>query len=166
MHEPDFMILTSSLCWQAWQMAPYVEAVLRQPRSHFIIRGAAKLLQARHERTRTRTLQRSLMHLQQLTEAPSQPEPPTMTRFRCFSSALNSGVDVNMLCFGTRASAAVNMAPVEAVVTSDAIYYCLTASGVMLLRLLYILMQCLSQLLGGVRISCWRFPTAAAPMVC
>ncbi|DBB11777.1 hypothetical protein WJX82_011005 [Trebouxia sp. C0006] len=67
---------------QAWQMAPYVEAVLRQTRSHPVIRASAKLLQARHERTRTRTLERSLMHLQQLAEAPSQPQPPHMTRLR------------------------------------------------------------------------------------
>ena len=63
-------------------MAPYVEAVLRQPRSHPVIRASAKLLQARHERTRTRTLERSLMHLQQLAEAPTQLHPPTMTRLR------------------------------------------------------------------------------------
>ena len=67
---------------QAWQMAPYVEAVLRQQRSQPIIRAAAKLLQARHERTRTRTLERSLVRLQQLAEAPSQPLPPIMARFR------------------------------------------------------------------------------------
>ncbi|KAL3155216.1 hypothetical protein ABBQ32_013155 [Trebouxia sp. C0010 RCD-2024] len=67
---------------QAWQMAPYVEAVLRQPRSHPLIRSAAKLLQTRHERTRTRTLERSLMQLQQLAEAPSQPLPRVKTRFR------------------------------------------------------------------------------------
>jgi len=70
------------LSLQAWQMAPYVEAVLRQQRSHPVIRASAKLLQARHERTRTRTLERSLMHLQQLAEAPSQPQPPAMTRLR------------------------------------------------------------------------------------
>lgn len=63
-------------------MAPYVEAVLRQQRSHPLVRAAAKLLQTRHERTRTRTLERSLMQLQQLAEAPSQPLPPVMTRFR------------------------------------------------------------------------------------
>lgn len=67
---------------QAWQMAPYVEAVLRQRRSQPVIRAAAKLLQARHERTRTRTLERSLMHLQQLAEAPTQSLPPILTRFR------------------------------------------------------------------------------------
>lgn len=69
-------------CLQAWQMAPFVEAVLRQQRSQPIIRAMAKLLQARHERTRTRTLERSLMHLQQLAEAPSQPLPPIMIRLR------------------------------------------------------------------------------------
>lgn len=67
-------------------MAPYVEAVLRQQRSHPVIRASAKLLQARHERTRTRTLERSLMHLQQLAEAPSQPQPPAMTRLRWVDS--------------------------------------------------------------------------------
>ena len=63
-------------------MAPYVEAVLKQQRSHPVIRASAKLLQARHERTRTRTLERSLMHLQQLAEAPDQPQPHVITRFR------------------------------------------------------------------------------------
>ena len=68
---------------QAWQMAPYVEAVLRQQRSHPLLRASAKLLQARHERTRTRTLERSLMHLQQVAEGAGQALPATMTRFRC-----------------------------------------------------------------------------------
>ena len=67
---------------QAWQMAPYIEAVLRQPRSHPLVRATAQLLQARHERTRTRTLERSLMHLQQLAEGADQPRPPVTARLR------------------------------------------------------------------------------------
>lgn len=82
----DVIPLMHGRCMQAWQMAPYVEAVLRQQRSQPLIRAAAKLLQARHERTRTRTLERSLMHLQQLAEAPSQPLPPVMTRLRSAST--------------------------------------------------------------------------------
>jgi len=90
---------------QAWQMAPYVEAVISQPRSHFLIQvlvvfrvsnhagsvledpnqpivsmllnpqASAMLHKARHERTRTRTQERALMSAEQLSEALSPPSP-------------------------------------------------------------------------------------------
>lgn len=67
---------------QAWQMAPYAEAVLRQPRSFPLLRGAGQLMKARHERSRTRTLERSLMHMQTLADGQNQSQPPVMTRLR------------------------------------------------------------------------------------
>ena len=35
---------------QGWQMAPYAEACLSQPRSHFLLQATARLQRARHER--------------------------------------------------------------------------------------------------------------------
>lgn len=63
-------------------MAPYAEAVLRQAKSYPLLRAAGQLMKARHERSRTRTLERSLMHMQMLAEGQNQPQPPVMTRLR------------------------------------------------------------------------------------
>ena len=63
-------------------MAPYAEAVLRQPRTFPLLRAGAELLKARHERSRTRTLERSLVQMQTLAEAVNQPLPPVATRLR------------------------------------------------------------------------------------
>ncbi|KAF5842032.1 hypothetical protein DUNSADRAFT_9601, partial [Dunaliella salina] len=54
---------------QLWEMAPYLEAVLSQPRSHMMLQATARLLKARHERTRSRTRERALLHMEQLLEA-------------------------------------------------------------------------------------------------
>ncbi len=54
---------------QAYQMAPYVEAVLRQPTTTPACRYAARLLRARHERTRSRTRARSLLAYESLLDA-------------------------------------------------------------------------------------------------
>uniref|UniRef100_A0A7S3QZ63 TPR-like protein n=1 Tax=Dunaliella tertiolecta TaxID=3047 RepID=A0A7S3QZ63_DUNTE len=54
---------------QLWEMAPYLEAVLSQPRSHMMLQATARLLKARHERTRNRTRERALLHMEQLLEA-------------------------------------------------------------------------------------------------
>jgi len=54
---------------QQWQMAPYVEAALTQPRSQFMLQVTARLLKARHERTRGRTRERALLALEQLCAA-------------------------------------------------------------------------------------------------
>ena len=63
-------------------MAPYAEAVVGQARSWPLVRAAGQLVKARHERSRTRTLERSLMHMQALAEGQNQPQPPVMTRLR------------------------------------------------------------------------------------
>ncbi|KAK9827709.1 hypothetical protein WJX81_003255 [Elliptochloris bilobata] len=67
---------------RAWQAAPFLDAVLRQPRSRFLLRAAARLLRARHERERPRTRERALLALQQLVEAKHAPWPPTARRLR------------------------------------------------------------------------------------
>ncbi|GAX73776.1 hypothetical protein CEUSTIGMA_g1227.t1 [Chlamydomonas eustigma] len=54
---------------QAWEMAPYVDAVMSQSKSHFMLQAAARLQKVRHERTRNRTRERALLSAEQLTEA-------------------------------------------------------------------------------------------------
>ncbi|GBF87798.1 hypothetical protein Rsub_00509 [Raphidocelis subcapitata] len=54
---------------QQWEMAPYIEAVLVQPRSQWALQQAARLLKARHERTRGRTRERALLALERLCAA-------------------------------------------------------------------------------------------------
>lgn len=68
-------------------MAPYVEAVLAQPKSRFLLQLAARLFRARHERTRNRTRERSLLTMEQLGEAVVGPRgPPVASRMHyCFS---------------------------------------------------------------------------------
>ncbi|EFJ51673.1 hypothetical protein VOLCADRAFT_87348 [Volvox carteri f. nagariensis] len=61
---------------QGWQMAPWVEAVLGQPRGVFMTLAAAKLNKTRHERTRGRTKERALLQMDQLTEAVTGLPPP------------------------------------------------------------------------------------------
>ncbi|CAL5228170.1 g11251 [Coccomyxa viridis] len=65
-----------------WRMAPYLDAVLQQKRSRFLIRLSAQLLRARHERERNRTRERALLALQQVVEATEQPLPPPAQRMR------------------------------------------------------------------------------------
>ncbi|KAK9803992.1 hypothetical protein WJX72_011120 [[Myrmecia] bisecta] len=67
---------------QAWQMAPYIEAVLRQPRSAHLLRASARLHRARHERTRTRTKERALMQIQQIADCMAVEQPPNWRRMR------------------------------------------------------------------------------------
>eukprot|EP00891_Asterochloris_glomerata_P006781 jgi/Astpho2/6781/Aster-x0741 len=67
---------------QAWQMAPFADALLAQKRSRPMLRLGARLLRARHERGRTRTLERSLVQMQQVVEATEQPQPPVASRMR------------------------------------------------------------------------------------
>jgi hypothetical protein len=54
---------------QQWEMAPYVEAVLTQRASQYALQASARLLKARHERTRGRTRERALLALEQLCAA-------------------------------------------------------------------------------------------------
>jgi len=70
---------------QNWQAAPYVEAVLQQPRTQCALQATARLFKVRHERSRPRTRERSLMSLEQLTEAVRDPAaaPPAHVRLRC-----------------------------------------------------------------------------------
>ena len=67
---------------QAWQMAPFADALLAQKRSRPMLRLGARLLRARHERARTRTLERSLVQMQQVVEATEQSQPPVASRMR------------------------------------------------------------------------------------
>ena len=63
-------------------MAPFADALLAQKRSRPMLRLGARLLRARHERGRTRTLERSLVQMQQVVEATEQPQPPVASRMR------------------------------------------------------------------------------------
>ncbi|GIL61603.1 hypothetical protein Vafri_16033 [Volvox africanus] len=67
---------TSADDLQEWQMAPWVEAVLSQPRGVFMTLAGAKLNKIRHERTRGRTKERALLHMDQLMEAVTGAPPP------------------------------------------------------------------------------------------
>jgi hypothetical protein len=51
-----------------WEAAPYVEAVLREPRSQPALQLCARLLKARHEAARGRTRERALMTLEALAD--------------------------------------------------------------------------------------------------
>ncbi|KAL6762659.1 hypothetical protein V8C86DRAFT_3173802 [Haematococcus lacustris] len=51
---------------QDWQMAPYVEAVLMQQHSRPVLQVMARLLKIRHEKKRSRTRERALLHMEQL----------------------------------------------------------------------------------------------------
>ncbi|GIM17240.1 hypothetical protein Vretimale_19748, partial [Volvox reticuliferus] len=70
---------TSADDLQEWQMAPWVEAVLSQPRGVFMTLAGAKLNKTRHERTRGRTKERALLHMDQLMEAVTGAPPPSTT---------------------------------------------------------------------------------------
>ena len=63
-------------------MAPFADALLAQKRSRPMLRLGARLLRARHERARTRTLERSLVQMQQVVEATEQSQPPVASRMR------------------------------------------------------------------------------------
>ncbi|BDA46600.1 Tetratricopeptide repeat protein 27 [Coccomyxa sp. Obi] len=67
---------------RAWRMAPFIDAVLRQPRSRPLLRASARLLRARHERERNRTRERALLSLQQVVEATEQRLPAPAHRMR------------------------------------------------------------------------------------
>lgn len=60
---------------RSWQMAPYVEAVLSQPRTAPALYYAARLLRARHERARSRTRARALMAYERLLRLTRHPLP-------------------------------------------------------------------------------------------
>ncbi|KAG2451048.1 hypothetical protein HYH02_004316 [Chlamydomonas schloesseri] len=60
---------TSADDLQQWQVAPWVEAVLGQSSGQFMVAAAAKLYKTRHERTRTRTRERAMLHADELNEA-------------------------------------------------------------------------------------------------
>eukprot|EP00884_Botryococcus_braunii_P019461 jgi/Botrbrau1/6199/Bobra.0344s0039.1 len=65
-----------------WRVAPYLDGVLRQPRSFPLLRWAALLARAQHERQRNRTRGRSLLMLEQLATAFSDPDLPVPIRLR------------------------------------------------------------------------------------
>ena len=60
---------------RAWEMAPFIEAVRCQPAGAPLVRAAADLLAARHERTRGRTAARALAGLEGLVQALWPPSP-------------------------------------------------------------------------------------------
>jgi hypothetical protein len=70
---------------QQWQMAPFVEAVLQQQSTQYMLHATARLLKCRHERERGRTRERSLMQLEQLCNALQAAQPAAGVRLPfCF----------------------------------------------------------------------------------
>lgn len=65
---------------RSWQMAPYVEAVLSQPRTSPCVLYAARLLRAQHERARSRTRARALLAYERLLTMLRRPAPPPVAR--------------------------------------------------------------------------------------
>ena len=65
---------------RAWDMAPFVEAVRGQARGAPMLRAAADLLAARHERTRGRTRMRALSCMEALVDTLRAPEPLAASR--------------------------------------------------------------------------------------
>lgn len=63
-----------------WQMAPFVEAVLSQPRTTPSIYYAARLLRAQHERARSRTRARALLAYERLLACLRRTTPPAHKR--------------------------------------------------------------------------------------
>lgn len=71
---------------QMWEMAPYVEAVLSQPRLPVLARRCALLLQARHEKSRSRTRERSMIHMQEAADGDGSTMDSSARRMQfCFS---------------------------------------------------------------------------------
>ena len=60
---------------QRWEMAPYVEAMLTQHRLVPLVRRLVLLLQARHEKLRPRTRERSIVHMQEAADAHAASSP-------------------------------------------------------------------------------------------
>jgi hypothetical protein len=70
---------------QQWQMAPFVEAVLQQQSTQYMLHATARLLKCRHEKERGRTRERSLMQLEQLCNALQAAQPAAGVRLPfCF----------------------------------------------------------------------------------
>jgi hypothetical protein len=70
---------------QQWQMAPFVEAVLQQQCTQYMLHATARLLKCRHEKERGRTRERSLMQLEQLCNALQAAQPGAGVRLPfCF----------------------------------------------------------------------------------
>jgi hypothetical protein len=70
---------------QQWQMAPFVEAVLQQQSTQYMLHATARLLKCRHEKERGRTRERSLMQLEQLCNALQAAQPGAGVRLPfCF----------------------------------------------------------------------------------
>eukprot|EP00879_Flechtneria_rotunda_P017593 GHRR01018443.1.p1 GENE.GHRR01018443.1~~GHRR01018443.1.p1 ORF type:complete len:607 (+),score=293.02 GHRR01018443.1:146-1822(+) len=65
---------------QQWQMAPFVEAVLQQQSTQYMLHATARLLKCRHEKARGRTRERALMQLEQLCNALESRQPPMTVR--------------------------------------------------------------------------------------
>jgi tetratricopeptide (TPR) repeat protein len=118
---------------RAWDMAPYVEAVRAQPRGAPVLRAAADLLAARHERTRGRTRMRALSCLEALADALRAPLPPVAAR-ACFAwaawlppvPALRRELGEQLLSAGLVGAA---MAMFEALELWDALIVCLQLAG-------------------------------------
>ena len=55
-----------------WEMSPYLERVLMQQKSRPIVRACATVLVTRHEKTRTRTRERALLSLEDITRSVSE----------------------------------------------------------------------------------------------
>ena len=54
---------------QPWEMAAYVDALARQKRTQFLLHAAATLQASRLEKARSRTRDRALLQMEQLTES-------------------------------------------------------------------------------------------------
>ena len=95
-----------------WEAAPYVEAVLREPRSQPALQVAARLLKARHEAARGRTRERALLTLEALGDYAAGAPPGAAV------SALAADTDAAVAAAAAAAAAAGPGASCAAAVAS------------------------------------------------
>ena len=67
---------------RSWSVAPYHECVQTQRRSRPVLRAAAAVLSARHERERARTRERALLVMEDLVKSLESPAPSAAARIR------------------------------------------------------------------------------------
>jgi hypothetical protein len=89
-----------------WEAAPYVEAVLREPRSQLAVQLAARLMKARHEAGRGRTRERALITLEALADYAVGAGPAAAGGAAASASALAADTDAAVAAADAAAAAA------------------------------------------------------------